>query len=119
MKSFNTIDEYIADAPKEAQGKLKELRKTIKEVVPEVQETMSYKMPTFTLNGTYLVYFAAWKNHISLYPFSSAMEKSMPETSAYKTSGKGTIQFPLDQPLPLPLIRKIVQFRLKENKTHS
>src|SRR5688572_23475566 len=112
---FKTIDEYINSHPLEVRNVLQTLRETIKEVVPQVQEKISYNMPTFTLNGMALLSFAAWKKHTSLYPFTKAMEASLKEASSYKTSGKGTIQFPLDQPLPLPLIRKIVQLRVKEN----
>jgi uncharacterized protein YdhG (YjbR/CyaY superfamily) len=72
-------------------------------------------MPAFKLNGRILVYFAAWKNHISIYPVLSEMETSLEGLSAYKTSGKGTVQFPLNKPLPLALIREIVRFRVKEN----
>lgn len=114
MKSYDAVEEYIADTPKDVQPILQTLRKTIKEELPGAEESMSYKMPTFSLNGHYVVYFAAWKKHISLYPFPSEMSKSMPETAEYNTSGKGTIQFPLDKPLPLPLIRKIVKFLVKE-----
>lgn len=109
-----TIDEYIDCFPEKVRDILQTLRQTIKEEAPEVQETIRYKMPTFMLNGTSLIYVAAWKKHISLYPYTSAMEASFTEAAPYKTSGKGTIQFPLDQPLPLPLIRKIVRFRVKE-----
>ena len=112
---FKTIDEYINSHPLEVRKVLQTLRETIKEVVPEAQEKISYNMPTFTLNGIHLLTFAAWKKHTSLYPFTKTMEASLKEASSYKTSGKGTIQFPLDQPLPLPLIRKIVQLRVKEN----
>jgi uncharacterized protein YdhG (YjbR/CyaY superfamily) len=114
METFETVDAYINAQPLEVRDILQTLRQTIKEEIPGVEETMSYKMPTFTLHGNYVIYFAAWKKHISLYPFSNAMEKSLKEASAYKTSGKGTIQFPLDKPLPLSLIREIVRFRLKE-----
>lgn len=114
METYATIDDYINSFPKEVRARLQLLRSTIKEENPEVEESMSYKMPTFKMNGKYVVYFAAWKNHISLYPFSEQMEKTIPEASSYKTSGKGTIQFPLDKPLPLPLIRKIVKFLVKE-----
>ena len=114
-EKFKTIDEYINSFAIEVRGTLQTLRATIHEEVPEVQEVIRYDMPTFTLNGTYLVYFAAWKKHISLYPYTTAMEESFPETATYRTSGKGTIQFPLNQPLPLELIRKIIEFRVKEN----
>ena len=78
------------------------------------EETIKYGMPTFTLHGT-LVYFAAWKKHIGLYPIMPAMEASLDELAAWKTSGKGTIQFPLDQPLPEALIRSIGALRVREN----
>jgi len=111
---FKTIDEYINSFPTDVRDKLQTLRQAIKEEAPEAEETIKYGMPTFTLHGN-LVYFAAWKNHIGFYPITSAMEASIKELTAYKTSGKGTIQFPLKQPLPLPLIRKIVTFLVQEN----
>lgn len=112
---FQTIDEYIHTFPARVQEVLQTLRTAIHDEIEDAEEGISYNMPTFRHNGDYIIYFAAWKHHIALYPFSSLMSKSIPETSVYKTSGKGTIQFPLDKPLPLPLIRKIVQFRLKES----
>ena len=111
---FTTIDEYIDMFPHEVREVLQRLRQAIKEVAPEAEETIKYSMPTFVFHGN-LVYFAAWKKHIGLYPITSAMEASIQELAAYRTSGRGTIQFPLDQPLPLPLIRKIVAFRVQEN----
>jgi uncharacterized protein YdhG (YjbR/CyaY superfamily) len=112
---FKTIDEYINSLPETVKPIVQTLRETIKEEAPEAIETISYNMPTFNLNGSYLVYFAAWKNHIALYPTSPALEAALPELPGYVT-GKGTIQFPLSQPLPLPLIRKIVAFRVKETQ---
>jgi uncharacterized protein YdhG (YjbR/CyaY superfamily) len=112
---FKTIDEYINAFPEDVRPVLQTLRQTIREEAPDARETIKYGMPTFTLNGN-LVYFGAWKKHIGLYPVSTAMEASIEELSTYKTSGKGTIQFPINQPLPLPLIRKIVQFRVKEHQ---
>ena len=112
---FKTIDDYINSFPEEMRSKLQTLRQAIKEEAPEAQESIRYQMPTFSLNGSYLIYFGAWKKHISLYPFSVAMAETIKEASTYNTSGKGTIQFPLAQPLPLPLVRKIVRFRIKEN----
>jgi len=90
---------------------------TAKGQFKSVEEKISYNIPTFTLDGR-LVYFATWKSHIALYSTSSAMEASIQELSTYKT-GKGTIQFPIDQPLPLPLIRKIVEFRVEEIRESS
>ncbi|MGI8926104.1 MAG: iron chaperone [Tepidiformaceae bacterium] len=110
---FKTIDEYINTFPEEVKRVLQTLRETIREVAPQAQEKISYQIPTFSLHGN-LVSFAAWKNHIGFYPASADMETAMKELSTYKT-GKGTIQFPLDRPLPLPLIRKIVEFRVNEN----
>jgi uncharacterized protein YdhG (YjbR/CyaY superfamily) len=109
-----SIDEYIAGFPKDTQKKLEEVRTTIRRAVPKAEETISYNIPTFKLDGSYLIYFAGWKNHISLYPFSSAMEAEIKEASKYKTSGKGTIQFVLDKAIPFGLITKIVKFRMKE-----
>jgi uncharacterized protein YdhG (YjbR/CyaY superfamily) len=115
---IKTIDAYIDSFPAKVRIILQTLRQTIKEEVPDVEEAIRYTMPTFMLNGTYLIYFAAWKKHISLYPYTSAMEASFTEAAPYKTSGKGTIQFPIDQPLPLPLIRKIVRFRVQALSLH-
>ncbi|MBI1259863.1 MAG: hypothetical protein GC204_20535 [Chloroflexi bacterium] len=114
-EKFKTIDDYIRSFPPEVRGVLQTLRETIKEEAPEAEETIKYDMPTFVWHGN-LVYFAAWKKHISLYPITHTMEDAIREISDYKNSGKGTIQFPLDQPLPLPLIRRIVQFRVQEQQ---
>jgi uncharacterized protein YdhG (YjbR/CyaY superfamily) len=111
---FKTIDQYIDLFPQEVRDILQRLRQAIKEAAPEAEEAIKYRMPTFVFHGN-LVYFAAWKKHIGFYPITSAMEASIQELSAYSTSGRGTVKFPLDQPLPLPLIRKIVAFRVKEN----
>jgi len=113
-KNYNSIDEYIALFPPEVQEKLQEVRATIHEAAPEAQEKISYQMPAFTLNGN-LVYFAAFKNHIGFYPIPSGIEAFKEELSKYP-QGKGSVQFPLDQPLPLDLIRRIVLYRAEENK---
>jgi len=110
---LNSIDEYIENFPQEVQLKLKELRKTIKASAPGAQEKISYQMPAFTLKG-YLVYFAAYKNHIGFYPASSGINEFKNELEGYESS-KGTIKFPLDKPLPLELIKRIVKFRVAEN----
>jgi uncharacterized protein YdhG (YjbR/CyaY superfamily) len=112
--AYKNMDEYIAIFPKETQTLLKKIRATIKEVAPEAEEAIKYQMPTFVLKGINLVHFAAFKNHIGFYPVPTGIEKFKKELSAYKTS-KGAVQFPLDKPLPLELIRKIVKFRVKEN----
>lgn len=110
---FHSIDEYIATFPEEIQKILEELRATIKASAPDAEEKISYQMPTFALKGN-LVHFAAHKNHIGFYPTSSGIEAFRDELSAYESS-KGAVRFPIDKPLPLKLIRKIVQFRVAEN----
>jgi uncharacterized protein YdhG (YjbR/CyaY superfamily) len=107
------IDSYIGGFPQDVQVILQELRAAIKEAAPQAEETISYQIPTFRLKGN-LVHFAAYKNHIGFYPTSSGIEKFKNELSAYKLA-RGTVRFPLDRPLPLDLIRKIVRFRVKEN----
>jgi uncharacterized protein YdhG (YjbR/CyaY superfamily) len=107
------IDEYIAGFPKGIQKNLNQIRATIKKAAPGAEETIKYAMPTFTLHGN-LVYFAAFKNHIGFYPVPTGIDAFEKELSIYKT-GKGSVQFPLDQPMPLGLIAKIVKFRIKEN----
>lgn len=108
------IDEYIAGFPKDVQKILGQVRATIKKAAPDAEETISYAMPTFTLQGRYLVYFAGYKNHIGIYPAPTGNGAFKKELSVYKT-GKGSVQFPLDKPMPLSLITKIVKFRIKEN----
>ena len=108
-----TIDEYIAGFPPDVQEILQKVRQTIRKAAPGAEETIKYSMPTFMLNGN-LVYFAGFKNHIGFYPVPTGIEKFKKELAAYK-QGKGSIQFPLDQPIPYGLISKIVKFRVKEN----
>lgn len=107
------IDEYIAVLPEEVQDLMQAVRKVIHEAAPEATETMNYAIPTFDLHGN-LVHFAAFKNHIGFYPAPSGMEAFKEELSAYKGS-KGSVQFPLSQPIPYDLIAKIVKFRVQEN----
>ena len=109
------IDEYIAGFPEEVQARLQAVRRTIHEAAPEAVEAISYQMPTFRLHGN-LVHFAAFPKHIGFYPAPTGMEEFQEELSRYKT-GKGSVQFPLDQPLPLDLVRRIVEFRVKESVT--
>ncbi|MBA3871398.1 MAG: DUF1801 domain-containing protein [Anaerolineae bacterium] len=113
-KKFKTVDEYIDSFPPNVKAVLQTIRQTIKEEVPQAAETIKYDMPTYVFHGN-LVYFAGWKKHISFYPITGEMEKNIEELSNYKTSGKGTIQFPLNQPLPLPFIRSLIQFRVREH----
>ena len=107
------IDEYIAGFPKEVQVILEGIRTTIRKAAPEAEEAIKYRMPTFTLKGN-LVHFAAFKNHIGFYPIPTGIEAFKKELSQYK-GGKGSVQFPLDKPIPFDLINRIVKFRVREN----
>lgn len=108
------IDKYIAGFPEDVQKILEKIRGTIRKAAPEAEETIKYRIPTFTLNGN-LIHFAAFKNHIGLYPTPSGTAQFKNELAPYKAA-KGSIQFPLDQPIPYGLIRRIVLFRVKESK---
>ncbi len=110
---FKTVDEYLSTLPKNAQTALQKMRKTIKQSAPKAEEVISYNMPAFKQDGV-LVYYAAWKEHIGFYPASPGMSVFDKELAKYERS-KGTIRFPLDQPLPLDLISQIVKFRVQEN----
>jgi len=111
---FTNIDEYIATFPMDIQKKMQELRAVIKSSATDAVEKISYQMPTFYLNGN-LIHFAAYKNHIGLYPTPNGIEAFSDELSKYK-GGKGSKQFPLNEPLPLDLISRIVKFRVAENQ---
>ncbi len=108
-----SIDQYISEAPQEVQERLNNLRTVIKAEVPDAEERIAYAMPTFSQNGN-LVHFAYFKNHIGFFPAPSGIENFKDELAKYKTS-KGTVQFPLDEDIPMDLVREIVRFRLKEN----
>jgi uncharacterized protein YdhG (YjbR/CyaY superfamily) len=114
QKKFESIDEYIALFPEDVQDILEELREVISKSAPEAEETINYGMPTFKLNGKNLVHFAAYKNHIGFYPTPSGIAAFKKEISQYKSS-KGAVQFPIDKPIPFPLVKKIVIFRVEEN----
>lgn len=107
------IDEYISGHPPELQTILKKIRSLIREITPEAEETIKYQIPTFTLHGN-LVHFAAFQKHIGFYPEPTGIQKFQKELAAYQ-SAKGSVQFPLDQPIPYDLIRRIVKFRVQEN----
>ena len=109
----NSIDEYIAEFPPGTQKVLSELRALIKASAPGATETISYAIPTFDLNGKHMVHFAGYAKHISFYPTGSRVEAFQEELKPYK-SAKGSVQFPLGRPLPMDLIRRIVQFRVEE-----
>lgn len=115
MNKVNSIDDYIENAPAVTQPLLEEMRSIIHKVAPKATERISYGIPTFYLNGN-LVHFAAYKTHIGFYPTSSGISAFKDDLKEYKTS-KGTVQFPLNKPLPIALIKRIVKFRVKENTT--
>lgn len=108
-----TIDEYIAGFPPEVQETLQQVRATIQKVAPDAGEKIGYGIPTFTLEKNNLVHFAGFQHHIGFYPAPVGMETFKAELSAYKT-GKGSVQFPLDRPMPLDLITRMVEFRVKD-----
>lgn len=115
--SITTINDYIATFPEEIKSILNQVRDTIKAAAPDAEEKISYGMPTFFLNGN-LVHFAAFQKHIGFYPTPSGIEAFQKELSAYE-GAKGSVQFPLDKPIPYSLISKIVKFRVKENLAKS
>ena len=111
--NYKNIDEYIAGFPKDVQKILKKIRATIKKAAPKAEEAISYQIPTFNFHG-YLIYFAAYKNHIGVYPAPRGVEGFKKGLARYG-AGKGTLRFPLDEPVPYDLITKIVEFRAKQN----
>jgi uncharacterized protein YdhG (YjbR/CyaY superfamily) len=113
MVNSQTVDGYIAGFPDETQVILNRIRKTIKEVAPDAKEMISYRMPAFKLNNRILVYFAAYKTHIGFYPTASGIEAFKEDFSGYETS-KGTVKFPINESIPLELIRRIVKYRMIE-----
>ena len=114
----NSVDEYIGAFPPETQTVLRELRALIKELAPEATETISYAIPTFDLNGRHLVHFAGYAKHIGFYPVPSGIEAFEAELAVYK-QGRGSVQFPLDKPMPTDLIRRIVEFRVEQNRART
>ncbi|MNO27274.1 hypothetical protein D3C76_171460 [compost metagenome] len=115
--TYESVDDYIAKAPFDVRDKLEAVRKVIHEAAPEAEEKISYQMPTFFLQGN-LVHFAAFKKHIGFYPAPSGIGAFQEELEKYK-GAKGSVQFPLDEPLPLDLISRIVKFRAEENRAKA
>jgi uncharacterized protein YdhG (YjbR/CyaY superfamily) len=109
-----SIDQYIAGFPATTQKVLEELRALVRDSAPGAVETISYAMPTFDLNGRHLVHFAGYEKHVGFYPIPSGIEAFKKELEPYK-QGRGSVQFPLNQPLPTDLIRRMVAFRVEEN----
>ncbi len=112
-KKIQSVGEYLRNQPRETQVRLNAIRMIVRRLAPDAVERISYRMPAYFLNGA-LVWFAAFKNHIGFYPGASGVAAFRHEIENYK-SAKGSIQFPLDQPLPTALIKRIVKYRVQEN----
>ena len=117
-KTPNNVDEYILDFPEDIQSLLNLVRSTIQQAAPEAEESIGFGMPAYKIHGKPLVYFAAFKNHIGFYATPTGHAEFAKELSKYK-QGKGSVQFPIDQPMPLKLIAQIVEFRVIENQEKS
>jgi uncharacterized protein YdhG (YjbR/CyaY superfamily) len=116
---FSTVDEYIKTFPEDIQKILEELRQTIREELPdEAEEVISYNIPTFKLHGNYVIYFSAWKDHISLYPIPRA-DKALQEEMTPYMSGKGTLKFPLGKPISQSLVKKITKGLIESNRERT
>ena len=113
-KGFTSIDEYIAACPEETRDRLQEIRATIKKLAPEAKEKISYQIAAFELNGTNLIHFAGWNKYISLYPIPGGVEAYEKEASKY-ADGKGTMKFPLNEPMPMNLVNKAIKLHLVQN----
>jgi uncharacterized protein YdhG (YjbR/CyaY superfamily) len=111
---FKSVDEYIATRPQDVQAILQSVRKAIRKGVPSAEETISYQIPTYKLHGNRVLYFAGWKQHFSLYPATDQVVEAFKDELAPYTINKGTIRFPLSEPVPVKLIERIARFRAKE-----
>ena len=116
MHNQSTVAQYIADTPPAARKALKAIRAAIKSVAPGITERISYRIPTFDLDGRYLLYMAAFKEHVSVYPVTAGIVSRYGEEIAKFRSGKGTLRFPLDKPIPVSLIRKLAKVRIEERR---
>ncbi|MBE0683653.1 MAG: DUF1801 domain-containing protein [Anaerolineales bacterium] len=116
--NFQSLDEYIAACPQDSQAYLREIRKLIRALVPKAKEKISYQIACFELNGRNLIHFAGWKKHVSLYPVPAGDEAFESEISKY-VDGKGTVKFPLDEPLPIKLIERVIKLHLAVNKKQA
>ena len=114
------IDEYIAGFPRAVQGSLKRVRAALRTALPKAEEAISYRIPTYKLQGRYVIYFAGWKEHYSLYPANGRLVAAFKdELAPYEVNGKGTVRFPLSEPVPVKLIERIAKFRAKEAVTRA
>ena len=114
-EKFATVDDYIRSFPEDVRATLERVRQTIRAVVPTADETISYDIPTFRLDGKYLVHFAGWKQHLSVYPIPSGDEAFEREIAPYR-AGKGTLKFPFNQPIPYALIKRIVALQVTQRR---
>jgi len=114
--TMNEVDQYISSFPANVRGILKKIRSIVKEAAPDAVESIAYRMPAYKTNKKPLVYFAAYENHIGFYATPSGHEEFSSELSRYK-QGRGSVQFPLDRPIPYDLIKQMVEFRVHENKS--
>ena len=119
MDRPSSIDEYIAGLPEAPRAALEDLRNTIKAAAPEATEVISYQMPTFKLDGRFLVSYAAFKNHCSLFPWNDAMVEEFGDELEPYLSGKGTLRFTADAPMPAALVTKIVKARIREHEAQT
>jgi len=113
-KGFTSIDEYIAACPEETHKRLQAIRAEIKRTAPEAKEKISYQIACFELNGKNLIHFAGWKKHISLYPIPAG-DETFEEAASKYADGKGTMKFPLDEPMPMKLVTKVIKLHLAQN----
>ena len=113
-KGFTSMDEYIAACPEQTHERLQEIRAAIKKIAPEAKERISYQIAAFELNGKNIIHFAGWKKHISLYPIPAGDEAFESEVSRY-ADGKGTMKLPLDEPMPMKLVSKVIKLHLAQN----
>jgi uncharacterized protein YdhG (YjbR/CyaY superfamily) len=116
--NFAEVDKYINSFPEETQTILKKIRKMIADIIPQADQVISYGVPTFKINGKYVIYFAGYKNHISLYPASDELVENVKDAEKYRVS-KGTLKFKLSEPIPYDLIEKVVKFKVKERSENQ
>ena len=116
--NFQSIDEYIAACPPDSQDYLRQIRKLIRTLIPDAKERISYQIAAFERNGKNIIHFAGWKQHVSLYPVPAGSEAFERQIAKY-AGGKGTLKFPLDEPLPLKLIERVIKLHLAVNKKQT
>ena len=116
MAKYATVEDYMASLPDDRRSAMEALRRTIRKAAPDATETISYNMPAFRLNGRFFVSYEAYKKHYSLFPWSDQMLESLGDDLRRYATGRGTIRFPADEPIPLDLVRRIIAFRLEESR---